>query len=87
MELCLPLRGMAEAMENALHGEIQSLSLADSLAMYTVNAAFACDQERRCGAIAQGYLADFVILNIQVGSTGCEPKNLANLIGSKKGIY
>ena len=72
VELCLPLRGMAEAMENALH-EIQSLSLADALAMYTVNAAFACDQERRCGAIAPGYLADIVILDIQGGSTGCEP--------------
>ena len=37
---------MAEAMENALH-ESQSLSLADALAMYTVNAAFACDMVAR----------------------------------------
>ena len=64
---------MAEAMENALHKKSQSLSLADSLAMYTVNAAFACDQERRCGAISPGYLADFVLLDIKGGPAGCEP--------------
>ena len=59
-------------MENALH-ESQSLSLADALAMYTVNAAFACDMERRCGAIAPGFLADLVILDVQGGQTGWEP--------------
>ena len=58
---------MAEAMENALHPTSQSLSLADALAMYTANAAFACGLERRCGAIAEGYLADFVILDEQGG--------------------
>ena len=58
---------MAEAMENALHPTSQSLSLADALAIYTANAAFACGLERRCGAIAEGYLADFVILDVQGG--------------------
>ena len=55
-------------MENALHPTSQSLSLADALAMYTANAAFACGQERRCGAIAEGHLADFVILDVQGGT-------------------
>ena len=45
-------------------------SLCDALAMYTVNGAFACGQETRCGAIAPGQFADFVVLKVQVGTTG-----------------
>jgi predicted amidohydrolase YtcJ len=63
-----PLLGMQSCItrlgwDGAPLGLSQRITSREALALYTVNAAYASDEERVKGRLAPGYLADFVVLD------------------------
>ena len=59
-----PIHGMACAFKNPLH-EAENLSLAETLALYTINAAFASFKEDSIGLLKKGYVADLTVLDTE----------------------
>eukprot|EP00392_Amoebophrya_sp_AT5.2_P003593 g3598.t1 len=65
-QLC-PLAGISDVMRNALHAA-ENFSLAEALAAYTRDAAWAARRESDLGRLSEGYLADFVVLDLRVAA-------------------
>lgn len=64
VEAPAPLIGMADAMDNEIH-EMERLSFAEALEMYTVGSAFAACAEGRLGRLSPGNQADLVVLSLK----------------------
>jgi predicted amidohydrolase YtcJ len=55
----------------------QKLTLAEALSAYTVGAAYAANAEHRLGKLAQGYLADLIVLDEDIFSS--DPQTLLTI--------
>jgi len=73
-----PILGMACAFKNPLH-EVESLNLAETLGLYTINAAFASFKEKSIGLFKTGYVADMTVLDTE--------DDLESILLSKKDRY